>query len=87
MYINLLLTYLYISYSSIYPILEYHYFVFGQIVSEYERAVMFRLGRALAGARGPGELNRMTPMVLSGKATVPRDDLGVVQCESCRHHS
>ncbi len=25
-----------------------------QIVQEYERAVIFRLGRALPGARGPG---------------------------------
>ena len=57
----MLLTYLYIL-NSIYTI--YHYFVFGQIVSEYERAVMFRLGRALAGARGPGELNRITPNLL-----------------------
>ena len=27
-----------------------------QTVQEYERAVLFRLGRALPGARGPGNL-------------------------------
>ena len=29
--------------------------VYLQIVQEYERAVIFRLGKALPGARGPGK--------------------------------
>lgn len=37
------------------------YFLFFQVVQEYERAVIFRLGRLLAGgSRGPGKKNNKT---------------------------
>ena len=41
-------------------------FYFNQIVQEYERAVIFRLGRILpGGARGPGEKNKKKTAIFS----------------------
>ena len=34
-----------------------------QLVQEYERAIIFRLGRALPGARGPGMVTIFTDHV------------------------
>ncbi len=31
-----------------------------QIVQEYERAVIFRLGRVLSGSRGPGKILQLS---------------------------
>ena len=49
--------YIYIIYVHIYYICTYIYIfiTLSQVVQEYERAVVFRLGRMLTGkARGPG---------------------------------
>ena len=38
-----------------------------QVVQEYERAVIFRLGRLLAGgSRGPGKLDQHNLLIISG---------------------
>ena len=43
-------------YPQVFKGLQTETFLVSQIVQEYERAVIFRLGRVLPGARGPGNI-------------------------------